>query len=119
MNEWEEDPSRIVVKRIFILTPLLVLYQVDVMSKLRHPNLMTLIGACPDSWALVYEYLPNGSLENRLACKNNTPSFSCKLEFALLLKLLLLLQLLLWFLKKLIPPTLEIWLGELPSKHLI
>jgi len=52
------------------------LYQVDVLSKLRHPNLITLIGACPDAWALVYEYLPNGSLEDRLACKNNTPPLS-------------------------------------------
>ncbi|KAK9757935.1 hypothetical protein RND81_01G195600 [Saponaria officinalis] len=47
--------------------------EVDVLSKLRHPNMVTLIGACPDSWALVYEYLPGGSLEDGLTCKNNTP----------------------------------------------
>nr|DAD18321.1 TPA_asm: hypothetical protein HUJ06_019784 [Nelumbo nucifera] len=50
--------------------------EMDVVSKLRHPNLIALIGACPEAWSLVYEYLPNGSLEDRLNCRDNTPPLS-------------------------------------------
>ncbi|KDO72868.1 hypothetical protein CISIN_1g003481mg [Citrus sinensis] len=45
--------------------------EVRVLSKLQHPHLVTLLGACPEAWSLVYEYLPNGSLQDRLFRKSN------------------------------------------------
>ncbi|KAH7577941.1 hypothetical protein JRO89_XS01G0318700 [Xanthoceras sorbifolium] len=50
--------------------------EVIVMNKFRHPNVITVIGACPEACALIYEYLLNGSLEDRLNCKDNTPPLS-------------------------------------------
>ncbi|XP_048137079.1 U-box domain-containing protein 33-like isoform X2 [Rhodamnia argentea] len=46
--------------------------EVQVLSKLQHPRLVTLLGACPEAWSLVYEYLPNGSLQDCLFRKGNS-----------------------------------------------
>ncbi|KAI9081867.1 hypothetical protein K1719_036129 [Acacia pycnantha] len=45
--------------------------EVQVLGSLQHPHLLTLLGVCPESWSLVYEYLPNGSLQDLLFRKNN------------------------------------------------
>ncbi|KAE9465062.1 hypothetical protein C3L33_03059, partial [Rhododendron williamsianum] len=47
--------------------------ELEVLSTIRHPHLLILLGACPDHGCLVYEYMENGSLEDRLFRKNNTP----------------------------------------------
>ncbi|ESW15430.1 hypothetical protein PHAVU_007G072300 [Phaseolus vulgaris] len=48
-------------------------HQVEVLSRVRHPNLLTLIGSCAESRSLVYEYINNGSLESHLARKEKNP----------------------------------------------
>ncbi|KAM0835515.1 hypothetical protein ACQ4PT_062883 [Festuca glaucescens] len=42
------------------------LREVEILSKLHHPNLVMLIGFCPEIGCLVYEYMANGSLEDQL-----------------------------------------------------
>ena len=61
----------------------MVLFQVETLNKLRHPNLVTLIGYCQEVQALIYEYLPNGSLEDRLSCKDNTPPLSWQIRICI------------------------------------
>ncbi|KAL3834405.1 hypothetical protein ACJIZ3_009141 [Penstemon smallii] len=51
-------------------------HEVEVLSRVRHPNLVTLIGACPESRSLIYEYIENRSLENYLSGIAKTPSLS-------------------------------------------
>lgn len=48
-------------------------FQLEVLSKIRHPHLLLLLGACPDHGCLVYEYMENGSLDDRLFRKGNSP----------------------------------------------
>ncbi|KAL9675950.1 hypothetical protein QQ045_004159 [Rhodiola kirilowii] len=40
--------------------------EIEVLSCIRHPNMVLLIGACPEHGCLVYEYMDNGNLEDRL-----------------------------------------------------
>ncbi|XP_029471054.1 interleukin-1 receptor-associated kinase 4 isoform X2 [Rhinatrema bivittatum] len=49
--------------------------EIKTMAKCRHENLVELIGFCNDSdeHCLVYVYMPNGSLLDRLACLDGSP----------------------------------------------
>ncbi|GKU87556.1 hypothetical protein SLEP1_g1940 [Rubroshorea leprosula] len=57
------------------------IFQVEVLSCIRHPNMVLLLGACPEFGCLVYEFMSNGSLEDRLFRRGNTPPLSWQLRF--------------------------------------
>nr|AID16034.1 putative universal stress protein [Catharanthus roseus] len=55
--------------------------EVEVLSCIRHPHMVLLLGACPEYGCLVYEYMSNGSLEDRLFRRGNTPPLSWQHRF--------------------------------------
>ncbi|KAF6152316.1 hypothetical protein GIB67_005970 [Kingdonia uniflora] len=55
--------------------------EVEVLSCIRHPNMVLLLGACPDYGCLVYEYMDNGSLDDRLFRRGNTPTIPWGVRF--------------------------------------
>ncbi|KAM7272227.1 hypothetical protein ACFE04_026890 [Oxalis oulophora] len=48
--------------------------EIEILSNIRHPHLLMLLGTCSDHSCLVYEYMENGSLEDRLFRTKNTPA---------------------------------------------
>ncbi|XP_020553494.1 U-box domain-containing protein 35 isoform X2 [Sesamum indicum] len=55
--------------------------EVEVLSCIRHPNMVLLLGACPEYGCLVYEYMANGSLDDCLFRRGNTPVLPWQLRF--------------------------------------
>ncbi|XP_059075449.1 U-box domain-containing protein 33-like [Cryptomeria japonica] len=50
--------------------------EIDILRDIRHPNLVTVVGACFELGCILYEYMTNGSLADRLSCKDATPPLS-------------------------------------------
>ncbi|CBI18425.3 unnamed protein product, partial [Vitis vinifera] len=55
--------------------------EVEILSCIRHPNMVLLLGACPEYGCLVYECMAKGSLDDRLFQLGNTPPLSWQLRF--------------------------------------
>ncbi|XP_031255691.1 U-box domain-containing protein 34 [Pistacia vera] len=59
------------------------LKEVEVLSQIRHPHMVLLLGACPEISCLVYEYLENGSLDEYILHQNGKPSLPWFVRFRL------------------------------------
>ncbi|KAK7254997.1 hypothetical protein RIF29_28396 [Crotalaria pallida] len=55
--------------------------EIDILSSMRHPNMVLLLGACPEHSILIYEYMANGSLEDCLFRKKNDSLMCWQLRF--------------------------------------
>ncbi|XP_068636217.1 U-box domain-containing protein 35-like [Aristolochia californica] len=55
--------------------------EVEILSCIRHPNMVLLLGACPEYGCLVYEYMDYGSLDDRLFRRGNSPPIPWRIRF--------------------------------------
>ncbi|KAM7269523.1 hypothetical protein ACFE04_025020 [Oxalis oulophora] len=55
--------------------------EVEVLSRMRHPNMVLLLGACPEYGCLVYELMANGSLEDCLFRRGKNPPLPWQARF--------------------------------------
>ncbi|XP_024953495.2 U-box domain-containing protein 35 [Citrus sinensis] len=55
--------------------------EVEVLCNIRHPNMVLLLGACPEFGCLIYEYMANGSLEDRLFRRGGSPVLPWQIRF--------------------------------------
>lgn len=53
----------------------------EVLSRIQHPNLVLLKGACPEHGCLVYEYMANGSLEDHIFSRPGVAPLPWQLRF--------------------------------------
>lgn len=55
--------------------------QVQVLCNIRHPNMVLLLGACPEYGSLVYEYMANGSLDDCLFRRGKSAALTWQARF--------------------------------------
>ncbi|XP_056395973.1 interleukin-1 receptor-associated kinase 1 [Hyla sarda] len=62
------------------------LTEIEKLTCLRHPNIIDLAGYCMqgEEYCLVYLYLPNGSLEDRLHCQGRFPTLTWKQRLSIM-----------------------------------
>ncbi|KAI3983047.1 hypothetical protein MKX01_035328 [Papaver californicum] len=55
--------------------------EIEVLCCMRHPNMVLLLGACPEYGCLVYEFMDYGSLDDRIFRRGNTPPIPWWIRF--------------------------------------
>ncbi|TYG54095.1 hypothetical protein ES288_D09G161800v1 [Gossypium darwinii] len=80
-----DDYSIVAVKRIFAESESFFINELNVISCLKHENLVRLIGWCHEQsqLLLVYEYMPNGSLESHLHGEKPTLPWHVRYKIAI------------------------------------
>ncbi|XP_010526382.1 PREDICTED: U-box domain-containing protein 34 [Tarenaya hassleriana] len=84
------DSTPVAVKALRLDTPEKkqeFLKEVEVLSQLRHPHVVLLLGACPENGCLVYEYLENGSLEEYIYHRKNKPPLPWFIRFRVIFEI--------------------------------
>ncbi|KAK4756918.1 hypothetical protein SAY87_007045 [Trapa incisa] len=60
------------------------LKEVEILSQLRNPHMVLLVGACPEIGCLIYEYMENGSLEEYIYHQNGRPPLPWPIRFRII-----------------------------------
>lgn len=60
------------------------LREVEILSQLRHPHMVLLVGVCSESRCLVYEYMENHSLEDQLFFREGKPPLPWFIRFRII-----------------------------------
>jgi len=55
--------------------------EIEILSRIHHPNMVMLLGTCPERGCLVYEYMENGSLEDQLFHRSERDSLPWFIRF--------------------------------------
>lgn len=58
--------------------------EVEVLSQLRHPHMVLLLGGCPEYGCLVYEFMDNGSLDDILFHRDGTTPLTWFIRFKII-----------------------------------
>ncbi|XP_004365206.2 hypothetical protein CAOG_00335 [Capsaspora owczarzaki ATCC 30864] len=69
---------RVAIKKLSAASPAEFKSELDSLSKFRHPNIITILSYAEegDTRCLVYEFMPNGAVRDRLNRTNDTPSLT-------------------------------------------